>query len=72
MEDIYLRNVKIMSAFFTSMRLQILDMPFSGELCTSRPQDVFSITQPSIIVSHEAVDGLWNCHHTRRMYSFKK
>ena len=42
MEDIYLRNAKIMSALSTPMRLQILDMLSCGELCASQIQDAFS------------------------------
>ena len=47
MEDIYLRNTKIMSALSTPIRLQIVDMLSCGELCASQIQDAFSITQPT-------------------------
>lgn len=38
MEDIYLRNAKIMNALSTPMRLQIVDMLSCGELCASQIQ----------------------------------
>ena len=48
MEDVYIRNSKIMSALSTPMRLQIVDMLSCGELCASEIKDVFSTTQPTM------------------------
>lgn len=54
MEDLYLRNAKIVSALSIPIRLQILDLLSCGKLCVAEIQDVFSYTT-NVVLSYENI-----------------